>query len=332
MPRQSLQGLTWAAVPLLCVLCSACEAPVSRVPPELETALAVNASALSVSSSYIDIRLRTGSGVSIGRTCGAANEVSPTCASGQASDFNHHWISPYDGTFTFSTQGAGTNFDTVLQITRWSDSVPLGCGDDASGTLQSSVTLNLAANQELRITVDGKGSACGLFQLDITGVPSTCGPCNTPPSPCHERNGTCSGTTCVYAMKPTGSACDDGNACTVSDTCGGSGICQGTPMACNSPPGQCYASPGTCNNGTCQYAPKPAGSWCEDGDSCTSSDSCSGSGWCYSGQRVCCANGGWLCNGFCCGTNEYCDGLSCRANCDDTSGPVMLRPMCPVMY
>ena len=68
------------------------------------------------------------------------------------------------------------------------------------------MTVNLAANQEVRVTVDGKGSACGRFQLNIKGVKSDCGPCNTPPSSCYERDGACMGTTCVYSLKSAGAA------------------------------------------------------------------------------------------------------------------------------
>jgi hypothetical protein len=323
------RGLRWTLVAMLWgVMCSACEPLTAPSFSEEETALATQKAALAVSSSYIELRRRLGTGASLGRTCGAGNEVTPTCVSSAASDFNHHWMAPYDGRFTFSTLGAGSDFDSVLQITRWSDSTPLGCNDDASGTTQSEVTLNLAAGEEVRITVDGKGSACGSFQLNISGVESTCGSCNLPPTPCHETNGYCSGTTCVYPLKPVGAACDDGSACTVGDTCGSSGSCQGTPLVCDTPPGQCFASVGTCSNGTCQYAPRPAGSACNDGNSCTSGDYCSGSGSCYSGDRICCPSGELPCNGSCCGAGSYCNGSYCQV----CGGYAQNRiPECPVL-
>lgn len=70
--------------------------------------------------------------------------------------------------------------------------------------------------------MDGKGCACGHFQLNIGGAKSVCGPC---------RQGVCGG-----------------------DTCNGNDTCQGTPMVCDSP-GACEQPGGTCVAGTCQYAP-----------------------------------------------------------------------------
>jgi hypothetical protein len=272
--------------------------------------MAISAAGLT-GVSYLDIRLRTGSGVSIGSTCGAANELTPSCAGSYASDFNHYWIAPYDGAFTFSTLGGGTLFNTVLQVTDWRTGTPLGCNDDAANTLQSSVTVNLAANQEVRITVDGRGSACGRFQLNIRGVKSACGPCNTPPSSCYERDGACMGSSCVYSLKPAGAACDDGNPCTEGDTCGGGGTCQGTPTVCNTP-GQCEQPDGTCVNGACQYAPAPSGAFCDDGNVCTPDDSCDGQGYCL-------GNGYMDCGGY----RGYCT----IAECDPTLGCID-RP-CP---
>jgi hypothetical protein len=330
MSRNGLYGIPTTILTLFWSLAlPACEQPLvpGDVPP-VEAVVSTREAALVVSSSYIDIRSRTGTGVSLGRTCGSSNEVTPACVGSSAPEFSHHWVAPYDGAFTFSTQGPGTTFDTVLEITRWADSASLGCNDNAGGAVRSTVTVNLAANQEVRIAVDGRGVACGNFQLDIQGVPSTCGACNTPPSPCHEPNGTCYSASCVYPLKQVGAACDDSNACTLGDTCSGSGVCQGAPITCNSPPGQCYATAGTCTNGTCQYAPRQYGTSCSDGDSCTQGDYCGGNGACYSGDRTCCPNGDMVCNGYCCGSNAYCDGSACRL-CSTNDPYLTLRyPTC----
>ncbi|MCP3105027.1 hypothetical protein LZ198_39790 [Myxococcus sp. K15C18031901] len=305
MKWASALALGWSVLSL-----SACEQP---APPDLspEPEVATTPSALGVSSSYLDLRMRTGTGVASGMTCGSGNEVAPSCASGASSDFNFHWVAPYDGAFTFSTRGNGTTYDTVVQVTRWVDSVVLGCNDDFESTPQSSVTVSLGQNQQVRVSVDGKGASCGSFQLDITGVPSTCGACNTPPSACHDPNGYCYNAACQYNLKPAGSACDDGNTCTTNDTCGSSGTCQGTALLCDSPPGVCYQGTGSCSNGKCTYLRRPAGSSCDDGDSCTSGDACTASGFCASGTRVCCPNGTAPCNGSCCGTGSYCSGGTC---------------------
>ena len=299
--NEAVSRMPWLVMAVLCGwLGLACAPEMADEPGEEQApAPAVSPAALTGASSYIDIRLRTGSGVSIGSTCGAANEVTPTCGGSSASDFNHYWIAPYDGAFTFSTLGGGTLFNTVLQVTDWASGTPLGCNDDASGSQQSSVTVNLAAGQEIRVTVDGKGWACGRFQLNIVGAKSACGPCNTPPTSCYARDGACMGTTCVYSLKAAGAACDDGNACTVGDSCNGSGTCQSTPMVCDKP-GTCQQSGGKCVNGTCQYAPSPSGTPCDDGNVCTLDDMCDGQGYCsFNGYRDCSFHGGYCSYGDC---------------------------------
>lgn len=293
-PRTAWRVLAWMSVGWGL----ACVPGTSELPEEQGPAPVVSAAALTGQTSFIDIRLRTGSGVSRGSTCGAANEVSPTCGGSSASDFNHYWIAPYNGVFTFSTAGAGTLFNTVLQVTDWVSGAPLGCNDDLANSTQSSVTVNLAQEQEVRITVDGRGSACGRFQLNISAVKSPCGPCNSPPDSCHERDGACVGSTCVYSLKPGGAACDDGNACTLNDSCGGGGTCQGTPLACDTP-GACQEAPGRCVNGACQYSPSPSGSACDDGNVCSLYDSCDGQGRCLSNAFMDCGPAGYCMHSEC---------------------------------
>jgi hypothetical protein len=115
------------------------------------------------------------------------------------------------------------------------------------------------------------------------GTGTTCNA--TPPTQCFRSTGTCSNGSCVASAKPNGASCNDGNACTNSDACDGAGSCTGTSIACNSPPPtQCHQAVGTCNPSTgCTYAPKPAGSACNDNNTCTSGDACDGNGQCMIG-------------------------------------------------
>ncbi|MFY2563523.1 hypothetical protein ACN469_38375 [Corallococcus terminator] len=291
----------------------------------------------AVTSSYLDLRLRVGRGVAVGRTCGAANEVTPACGGGSGPDLSFHFIAPYDGSYTFVTDPLDTtDYDTVVQVTDWHSSASLGCNDNASAsTLTSSAVLNLARNQEVRITVDGKNGSCGRFMLNILVVESSCGPCNTPPGSCFSPYGSCSGATCVYAPLAAGAVCDDGNACTLNDKCGATGACAGLTVGCNSPPTACFTSPGTCNpaTGACAYATRPAGTACNDGDSCTSGDTCQG-GYCHGGPQVCCSGGGVLCNGVCCAQGDYCMGGSCRPKCRLETATLtpenQMLPACPM--
>jgi hypothetical protein len=101
----------------------------------------------------------------------------------------------------------------------------------------------------------------------------------------------------------------------------------GCPGGCNSPPSQCHQSTGTCTNGTCTYAYKPAGSACSDGRSCTTNDMCNGSGTC-GGSSTCNSppNSCYAAPGVCsssstcsyisrCGADEVCSGGRCVSRC-----------------
>ncbi|HLM73926.1 MAG TPA: kelch repeat-containing protein [Polyangiaceae bacterium] len=62
-----------------------------------------------------------------------------------------------------------------------------------------------------------------------------------------------------------GSACDDGDPCSLQDTCGAEGICSGTPRVCNAID-ECHEA-GACDpaTGLCLSPPRPDGSACGDG-------------------------------------------------------------------
>lgn len=84
----------------------------------------------------------------------------------------------------------------------------------------------------------------------------------------------------------SGPVCNDGNACTESDTCL-NGVCGGTAMVCPPAPDACHQA-GTCNvvNGACSYVAKPNGTACDDGNACTVSDACT-AGTCKGAAVVC---------------------------------------------
>ncbi len=126
------------------------------------------------------------------------------------------------------------------------------------------------------------GDACtGTDVCNGAGVcAGTATSCNSAPGQCYEAAGTCSGGACDYEYKAAGVSCDDADACTLSEVCNGAGGCAGTPVSCTTPPGQCYEAAGTCSGGACSYAPKAAGSTCNDGNAGTLNDVCNGSGVC----------------------------------------------------
>jgi ELWxxDGT repeat protein len=124
-----------------------------------------------LSSAHDDLGSALGTSLARGNTCGRSNKLSPTCGSSRAPDHLYRWTAPFTGTFTFTT--AGSSYDTVLQLVDPASGTPLGCNDDSAGTLQSSVSVSLSAGQPVRLSVDGYGTACGSFALNIHGIAAT---------------------------------------------------------------------------------------------------------------------------------------------------------------
>jgi hypothetical protein len=133
-------------------------------------------------------------------------------------------------------------------------------------------------------------------------VDPSCLPCGQQAEPCDDDN-PCTDDTfnpatgqCVFT--PNSNACDDGDACTQTDTCQG-GTCTGSnPFVCTASD-QCHVA-GVCNpaNGLCSNPAAPDGTPCSDGNVCTAGDTCLG-GVCTGG-----APPPDVCNGL----DDDCDG------------------------
>lgn len=102
----------------------------------------------------------------MGSTVGLSDSASPGCAGSTAGDFAYLFTAPAAGNYTFDTQGSG--FDTILHATDGNvcGGVALACNDDTFG-LQSQITVNLAANQEIIVYVDGFSANEGNFTLNV---------------------------------------------------------------------------------------------------------------------------------------------------------------------
>lgn len=105
---------------------------------------------------------------------------------------------------------------------------------------------------------------------------------------CHVA-GTCNPSTgaCSNPNKANGASCNDGNACTQSDTCQ-SGACTGAnPVICTALD-PCHDA-GSCNvaTGQCSNPNKPDGTSCNDGNACSQVDTCQ-SGACAGGNLKTC--------------------------------------------
>ncbi len=168
------------------------------------------------------------------------------------------------------------------------------------------------------------GNACTRIDYCLNG---TCTGENqvacTASDQCHVV-GTCNTATgvCSNPAKANGTSCNDGNACTRTDTCQ-SGACTGAnPVTCSASD-PCHVA-GTCNTstGACSNPNAADGTSCNDGNACTQSDTCQ-SGACTGTNPVICTPSdpchvAGACNpatGGCSNPNAL-DGTSC----DDSNG------------
>ncbi len=121
---------------------------------------------------------------------------------------------------------------------------------------------------------------CGICGDGVVDPNETCDDGNTDSgdgcsSECRvEACWSCNGapSTCTQAADDT--PCNDGSACTATDTCQG-GVCTGTdPVTCTALD-QCH-DVGVCDpsTGACSNPAKPAGAACDDGNECTGPDTC----------------------------------------------------------
>ena len=81
-------------------------------------------------------------------------------------------------------------------------------------------------------------------------------------------------STSAFTSKADGTGCDDGNACTRTDTCQSGTCVGGDPVVCTTLD-QCHVA-GACDprTGTCSNPNAPDGTGCSDGDGCTTCDAC----------------------------------------------------------
>ncbi len=145
------------------------------------------------------------------------------------------------------------------------DPDPAGLGAGSHVTVSVSYSPTSEGSHWARLTIHSDANNAPELVVSLTGAAASClnVPCNAPPGPCFEATGLCSSGTCSYPAKADGTSCDDGDACTQTDTCG-AGRCRGTPTACVNPPAAAcsgansftsYPSPGVCSVGACSYPP-----------------------------------------------------------------------------
>jgi hypothetical protein len=137
-------------------------------------------------------------------------------------------------------------------------------------------------------TVCDDGNACTLDDTCQAGACASGATLNCAASDqCHAA-GVCDPASglCSNPAKADGASCNDGNACTQSDSCQ-AGVCTGAnPVVCPAAD-QCHLG-GTCDTstGVCSNPAKADGASCNDGNSCTAGDMCV-AGACMPGTASC---------------------------------------------
>ncbi len=137
------------------------------------------------------------------------------------------------------------------------------CEDANPCTTASLCDASGACVAQTGVDCGAAGSACALAICEAIGGKAICKP----------------------IAKASGTACDDGNPCTITDACDGKSTCTGQPKVCaqDKP-----CSVATCDaaTGLCESAPAPAGAPCNDGDTCTAGDACNATGACQAGGAL----------------------------------------------
>ncbi|MCH9685879.1 MAG: hypothetical protein K0V04_30880 [Deltaproteobacteria bacterium] len=107
---------------------------------------------------------------------GFGDDFDPSCAFNGAKnapteDITYQWVAPADGTYIIDTLGSA--IDTILVVHETDCAgVELACNDDegSPGVLQSEITIDLTAGQQILIVVDGwEGSGDFLLNINDAG-------------------------------------------------------------------------------------------------------------------------------------------------------------------
>ncbi len=197
---------------------------------------------------------------------------------------------PASGACVYPPRANGTPCDDGDPCTRASacaagacvGSDPLPCPPPANPCLR--LVGCEPATGECRYAPRADGTPCDDFDFCTVGDACVGAWCVGPgvracpaPDDCH-YDGYCDqvSQSCAFLPRPNGSPCDDGDACTRTDTCQ-QAACHGhDPVDCGAL-GQCQLSV-ACDHGSglCLFTPRPEGSPCDDGSACTAHDECHG--------------------------------------------------------
>jgi hypothetical protein len=216
---------------------------------------------------------------SCSETKGGCTKDSSACACQTSADCNDG--NPCNGIETCNLQTLQCQPGAAVDCSSLNDACNVGTCSVGTGKCQATPKANG--------TTCDDGNACTQASSCQAGVcqgqnPVTC----VASDQCHSA-GTCDAQTgkCSNPSKANGAACNDGNACTQTDTCQ-SGTCSGTNAVVCAASDQCHTA-GSCDpgSGKCSTVAKPNGTGCNDGNACTQTDTCQG-GLCLGASPVTC--------------------------------------------
>lgn len=125
-----------------------------------------------------------------GNTCSFANDFSPPCVPSTAPDVFYAFRPIVDMCVDISL--CNSSYDTEIVLYANNSSTVVACQDDSDCGLQSHLAnVALVAGNTYYIMIDGFGSACGDYVLEVTECPppAVCDPC--PPLAIQEGEPTC---------------------------------------------------------------------------------------------------------------------------------------------
>lgn len=172
---------------------------------------------------------------------------------------------------------------------------------------------------------------------DTFPLPTPCPVCgNTVLEAGEQCDAGASGSSCCTAtcqFRPSGTTCNDGNACTQVDACQ-AGVCLGSsPVVCTATDA-CRVA-GVCNptTGVCSQPAKPNGAACNDQNACTGTDTCQ-AGVCRGSSPVVCPASGPCMSASCEPSTGACveaakpDGTTCSDASACTNGDQCVGGAC----
>ena len=205
----------------------------------------------------------------------------------------------WSATFTSDTSGLSVNWQWAAAVycqfgssysalhVKPTDDSHLTSNSDQAGTPEAWKTHVVGGARG-----GGGSNYTGSLSGTVAVTPGTTDKCQgvTCPAPtaCHVQGVCDPGTgTCSNPAAADGTACNDGNGCTQTDTCQ-AGACVGSnPVTCTATD-QCHVA-GTCDphTGVCSNPAAADGTACSDGNACTQTDTCQ-AGACVGGNPVTC--------------------------------------------